>query len=65
MSDRKSDDGQRRESDYREPLSDEAAERMERGLRLLHTPPKLRGKNPTPPAEAKSAPSFERSSAQG
>jgi hypothetical protein len=42
-----SDDGQR---DYREPLSDEQAEQMERGLRrLLHTPPKPHGKNPTAP----------------
>jgi hypothetical protein len=34
--------------DYREPLTDEEAEQMERGLRrLLHTPPKPHGKNPS------------------
>jgi hypothetical protein len=38
-------------ADYREPLSDEAVEQMERGLRrLLRTPPKPHGKNPTSPA---------------
>jgi len=36
--------------DYREPLSDEEAEQMERGLkRLLQTPPKPHGKNPSSP----------------
>jgi hypothetical protein len=46
------------ESDYREPLSDEAAERMERGLRrLLHTPPKPHGRNPAaPPPNRKARP---------
>jgi len=42
--------------DYREPLSDEEAAEMERGLRrLLHTPPKPHGKNPTahPPKRKK------------
>jgi hypothetical protein len=35
-----------RERDYREPLSDEEAEQMDRGpRRLLHTPPKPHGKN--------------------
>jgi hypothetical protein len=35
-------------TDYREQLTDEEAERMERGLRrLLSTPPKPHGKNPT------------------
>jgi len=34
-------------SDYKEPLTDEEAERVERGLRrLLNTPPKPHGKNP-------------------
>jgi hypothetical protein len=44
--------------DYREPLSDEEAEQMERGLRrLLHTPPKPHGKNPTaPPPKRKERP---------
>jgi hypothetical protein len=37
-------------ADYREPLTDEQADQMERGLRrLLHTPPKPHGKNPTTP----------------
>jgi hypothetical protein len=39
--------------DYRDPLTDEQAEQMERGLRrLLNTPPKPRGKRPEdkPPA---------------
>jgi len=42
-------------TDYRDPLSDEQAEQMERGLRrLLSTPPKPRGKNPkAPPSEPK------------
>ena len=35
--------------DYREPLSDEEAEQMERGLkRLLQTPPKPHGKRSDP-----------------
>lgn len=34
-------------TDYREPLTDEQAKQMERGLkRLLHTSPKPHGKNP-------------------
>jgi hypothetical protein len=34
-------------TDYRDPLTDEQAEQMERGLRrLLNTPPKVRGRNP-------------------
>jgi hypothetical protein len=45
-------------ADYREPLSDEQAEQMERGLRrLLKTPPKPHGKNPTaPPPKRKERP---------
>jgi len=44
--------------DYREPLTDAEAEQMERGLRrLLHTPPKPHGKNPTtPPPKRKERP---------
>jgi hypothetical protein len=37
-----------RMADFREPLTDEDAERMERGLRrLLNTPPQPHGKSPT------------------
>jgi hypothetical protein len=45
-------------TDYRDPLSDEQAEQMERGLRrLLSTPPKPHGKNPkAPQAEGKERP---------
>jgi hypothetical protein len=45
-------------TDYREPLTDEQAEQMERGLkRLLRTPPKPHGKNPTsPPPKHKERP---------
>jgi len=40
-----------------EPLTDEQAEQMERGLkRLLHTPPKPHGKNPDTPREDKKLP---------
>jgi hypothetical protein len=46
------------QKDYREPLTDEEAEQMERGLkRLLRTPPKPHGKNPTdPPPRRKERP---------
>jgi len=46
------------QKDYREPLTDEQAEQMERGLRrLLKTPPKPHGKNPTaPPPKRKARP---------
>jgi hypothetical protein len=43
-------------ADYRDPLSDEQAEQMKRGLRrLLDTPPKPHGKNPkaAPPPNPK------------
>jgi hypothetical protein len=45
-------------ADYREPLTDDEVARMERGLRrLLHTPPKPHGKNPTtPPPKRKARP---------
>jgi hypothetical protein len=45
-------------ADYREPLTDEQAEQMERGLRrLLRTPTKPHGKNPkTPPPKRKTRP---------
>jgi hypothetical protein len=45
-------------ADYRDPLSDEQAEQMERGLRrLLNTPPKPHGKSPTaPPPKRKERP---------
>jgi hypothetical protein len=45
-------------ADYREPLTDEEAARMERGLRrLLNTPPQPHGKNPTtPPPKRKARP---------
>jgi hypothetical protein len=37
--------------DYRDPLTDDQAEQVERGLRrLLNTPPKPHGKNPDEPA---------------
>jgi hypothetical protein len=40
--------------DYREPLTDEEAEQMERGFkRLLQTPPKPHGKSPTAPPKVK------------
>ena len=42
------------EQDIREPLSDEQAEQIERGLRrLLSTPPKPHGPNPTTPPPPK------------
>jgi hypothetical protein len=45
-------------TDYREPLTDDEAAHMERGLRrLLKTPPKPHGKNPTnPPQKRKERP---------
>jgi len=45
-------------TDYRDPLTDEQAEQMERGLRrLLNTPPKPRGTNPkAPPSERRERP---------
>jgi hypothetical protein len=38
-------------TDYRDPLTDEQTEQMERGLRrLLSTPPQERGKSLKPPS---------------
>jgi hypothetical protein len=43
-------------ADYREPLTDDEAAQMERGLRrLLSTPPKPHGKNPTAPPQKRKA----------
>jgi hypothetical protein len=52
-------------TDYREPLTDEEVERMERGLRrLLKTPPQPHGKNPVTPAPKKSRPAKKELSRQ-
>ncbi len=42
-------------TDYREPLTDDEAEQIERGLRrFLNTPPQPHGKNPSiPPPKTK------------
>jgi hypothetical protein len=41
-------------TDYRDPLTDEQAEQIERGIRwLLNTPPTPHGKNPKAPPPLK------------